>query len=158
MNASPRSQEIAILLFRILETPMGIDARQIARTSRPTPDTEAELYYFHQRLPCNGRIPDYHSPVILHPAPHLGVSGGLIVDHLEEMRTLEHRAIRRLPRWLTSSSQPTPYWGVAYQEDGLILLLDLSKLLPLQSTQSDAITPPADCAPCPGDRSGQTPP
>ena len=132
MNAVVQSQEIAILLFRILETPMGIDARQIARTSRlPTPpDSETGIFYFHERLPCGGRIPDYHSPVILYPAPHLGVTGGLIVEQLEDMPTLDRRTIRRLPRWLTGTTQPNPYWGAVYQEKRLILLLDLAQLLP----------------------------
>lgn len=124
--------EIAVLLFRILGTPLGIDARQIARTTRLSDAlaTGAALYYFHERVACAGRLPDYPAPVILHPASSLGVKGGLIVGQLDDMQRIEPRAIRRLPRCLAQSLRPNPYWGVAWQNDRLILLLDLAKVLP----------------------------
>ncbi|MEO5362898.1 MAG: hypothetical protein H7838_04660 [Magnetococcus sp. DMHC-8] len=132
MTPAAPGQPLAILVFRIMTTRLGIDARQIARTTRlPAPPATAGtgLHYFHERVPFAMAVETYQAPAILYPATGLGVTGGLIVDQLEQLQTLDSRSIRRLPRWLNPPHRPHPCWGIAMQDDGLILLMDLAKVL-----------------------------
>ena len=129
--ASDIDAGIAILLFQIMGTRLGIETRQIARTTplHAPPDPQDALHYFHDKVPFSGAVPAYRAPTILHPAAHLGVEGALIVDQLATIQTIHSRDIRRLPRWLAYTGQGNPYWGVALQADGLILLVDLAQVL-----------------------------
>ncbi|MBF0400874.1 MAG: hypothetical protein HQL90_08925 [Magnetococcales bacterium] len=133
MNPISSDQACILLVFEIMGVRIGMDARQIARTTDchlPLPPA-TNRYYFHERVSFRERLSDYLAPVILHPAPHLALDGVIVVDQLQAMRTIDCRNIHRLPRWL--ASQQTPFWGVALLEDGLVLLADLTRLLPRQS-------------------------
>lgn len=129
MNHAAHNQEMTILVFEIMGIRMGIDARQIARTTaHPTENHEAvTLYYFHEKVAFREKVPDYRAPAILHPAANLALDGALIVDHLHSMRTINQCTIRRLPRWL--ASQQKTYWGIAVLDEGLLLLANLANIL-----------------------------
>ncbi|MEO5340710.1 MAG: hypothetical protein H7837_09370 [Magnetococcus sp. MYC-9] len=129
MTSGPH-RELSLLMFQILGTRLGIETGQIAcaRPLQAPPEVGDGLCYFHERVAFHGVVPDYRSPVILHPAAHLERRGGLIVDQLETIRSVERRAIFRLPRRLAFDGI-NPYWGVARLEEGLLLLVDLARLL-----------------------------
>ena len=114
--------EIHILIFSVMEIRFGVDMEQIREGVDPEyiDDDGINIIPFHEKFPFPGRQVTYQVPRILCLKDEVRI----MVDEVEEVRTLPIDCIRPLPDFLEKCREPNAIWGAALVGDEIILLLD----------------------------------
>jgi len=113
---------LQILIFNIMGVYFAADTEQVARVEsfHPPLDETKNITHFHEEFLFPEGPVTYDSPRVL----YIKNGRGIVIDHLEEVRSLPLEQIRTLPELLVQARKPDAIWGVGLVDDKVILLLD----------------------------------
>ena len=129
LNKATRD-EIEILIFEFMGTCIGIDMVQILEVcEQEVAENKTEkIFWFHEKFSSvTGEI-SYSSPKTL-IIQDGATRAGLVIDMPRAVVSLPIDSVLALPNVVESCKEGSPFWGVVIQQDGLVLLLDVIRLM-----------------------------
>lgn len=124
------AEELTVLLFSVMGTPMGVDVEQISEVVDPRSlgGDDARVFYLHEKVSFGGRKVVYEVPKAL-LIKGCGTPAGIIVDRPEDIRPVPFDSIRPMPAVVEGNLSSKAIWGIALIDDEIVLLIDFRELV-----------------------------
>ncbi len=129
VHPGPCPDFIQVLTFDVHGVKMGVDTEQIAAVLdlEDTKKHGQAMHHLHEKISFGRRKVDYGAPKAL-----LIRDGStfyaVVIDHPDDITVLPIQTIQPLPPLLASPSRTCAFWGAVAHKDGIILLIDFTKM------------------------------
>ncbi len=120
---------ILVLTFTVMGIKMGVDAEQIAEVMNldGAKKRAPALHHVHEKIPFGHRQVAYRVPKAL-LLKERSTPYAVVVDNPDDLTVVNVQSIQPLPPLIARHSGTCAFWGVIAENDGIILLVDFSRL------------------------------
>lgn len=122
--------EISLLIFEFMGINIGIDMAQVTEICEidVAEKRSQSVFYLHDKIVNFSGDIHYDTPRAL-LVNHSGKKIGIVVEMPREIVSISTTSVRPLPGLIELFKDSTPVWGVALQQNSVVLLIDLLCLL-----------------------------
>ena len=122
--------EISILIFEFMNILIGIDMAQVSEICEQelAEKKSQNIFQIHEKIPNITGDVLYSAPRVI-IVRHDGISTGIVIDMPREIVSLPITSILPLPGVIEAYKDYTPVWGVAIQQNYIVLLIDVLRLV-----------------------------
>ncbi len=132
MNTKPNSrcpEMIRVLTFDVMGVKMGVDTEQVAAVLDldGAKKRGQAMHYVHEKISFGKRQVAYQVPKAL-LIKDGSTSYMVVIDRPDDIAVVPVQSIQPLPPLLALQSGACAFWGAVAEKDGLILLVDFTKI------------------------------